>query len=325
MRNFHMIAGLPRAGSTLLCQILNSNPTFHVTPTSGVLDMLKLMRSGFSQNPTWRAQKRLEIYENFRRGMQGFVEGFFHDSKVVFDKNRGWPANIKLIDSVFDDNKSKVIWLYRDPVEIISSIEAQYEKTYLLENMDESAAPGAFMTLDRRVGTYASPEGIIGQPVEFLKDALEMGYGSRILLIKYYDLTNDTQKVLNTIHNFIGETPYEYDLQNIKQSTWEFDGIYNYKFLHQIREGEIKWKRGDYKMENKFIAAINERFVALNSLVLNDDPTLLLNLPPLKKEEETFKGSPIALDENENLTIPSTNHPIADTQSPFVAPALETD
>ena len=65
MKNFHMIAGLPRAGSTLLCQILNSNPNFHVTPTSGVLDMLKIMRSQFSQNPTWRAQKRLEIYENF--------------------------------------------------------------------------------------------------------------------------------------------------------------------------------------------------------------------------------------------------------------------
>ena len=106
MNKFHMIAGLPRAGSTLLCQILNSNPNFHVTPTSGVLDMLKIMRSQFSQNPTWRAQDRLKIYENFRMGLQGFIEGYFHDAKTVFDKNRGWPSNIKLIDSIFQTENS---------------------------------------------------------------------------------------------------------------------------------------------------------------------------------------------------------------------------
>lgn len=37
MRKLSLVSGLPRAGTTLLCQILNSNPTFHVTPTSGHL------------------------------------------------------------------------------------------------------------------------------------------------------------------------------------------------------------------------------------------------------------------------------------------------
>ncbi len=307
MRNFHMIAGLPRAGSTLLCQILNSNPNFHVTPTSGVLDMLKIMRSHFSQNPSWRAQNRLGIYENFRRGMEGFVEGFFHDAKVVFDKNRAWPSNIKLIDTVFDSQNSKVIWLYRDPVEIVSSIEHQYQKTFLLENMDESAAPGAFMTLDRRIGTYASPDGIISQPIESLKDAIEMGYGNRILFIKYYDLTNHTQEILNAIHQFINEPMYEYNLHDIKQTTWEFDGIYNYKFLHKIREGEIKWKKGDYKLEDKFINALNERFAALNKLILEGDPSMLLNIPPMQPQPEVVVDDKVEQKE---------------VETPFVSPAM---
>lgn len=307
MNKFHMIAGLPRAGSTLLCQILNSNPNFHVTPTSGVLDMLKIMRSQFSQNPTWRAQDRLKIYENFRMGLQGFIEGYFHDAKTVFDKNRGWPSNIKLIDSIFQTENSKVIWLYRDPVEIISSIEHQYQKTYLMENMDESVAPGAFMTLDRRISTYASSDGIIAHPIESLKDALEMGYGSRILFIRYYELTNETQRVMDMIHQFLGEEQYEYDLLHVKQTTWEFDGIYNYKFLHTIREGEIKWKKGDYKLEDKFIHAINERFAPLNKLILEGDPTALLSLPPM-----------------EIPSIPeNTNAPDKATPSPFVAPAMD--
>jgi sulfotransferase len=214
MEQIHLISGLPRAGSTLLCQILDSNPEFHVTPTSGVLDMLKVIRSNFSQNPTWRAQNRLDIYENIRMGMKGFVEGFFFDKKIVFDKNRAWPSNINLLDTIMQDDKSKIIWLYRNPVEIVSSIEAQYQKTLLLENMDESSAPGAFLTLDRRIATYINPDGLISYPVEALKDALEMGYSNRILFIKYFDLTNNTKLVLDTIHDFLKIPRFDYDLKN---------------------------------------------------------------------------------------------------------------
>lgn len=286
MEQLHLIAGLPRAGSTLLCQILNSNPEFHVTPTSGVLDMIKAMRSNFSQNPTWRAQNRLDIYEDMRMGMKGFVEGYFHDKKIVFDKNRAWTSNILLLDNIMQNTNSKIIWLYRNPVEIVSSIEAQYQKTVLLENMDESGAPGAFATLDRRIGTYVNPEGIISFPIESLKDALEMGYSNRILFIKYFELTNSTKEVMDIIHTFLGLQPFEYDLKNIKQTTFEYDGIYNYKFLHSIREGAIKYKQGDYQIEPKFANAINERFAPLNKLVLTGDYTDLLSLPPLEQNAQ---------------------------------------
>lgn len=300
MEQLHLISGLPRAGSTLLCQILDSNPEFHVTPTSGVLDMIKTMRANFSQNPTWRAQHRMDIYENMRMGMKGFVEGFFYDSKIVFDKNRAWPSNIKLLDAIMQDDKTKIIWLYRNPVEIVSSIEAQYQKTILLENMDEASAPGAFLTLDRRIGTYTNPDGLIAYPVEALKDALEMGYSHRILFIKYFDLTNNTKEVMDAIHDFLGIPRYDYDLKNVTQRTFEFDGVYNYKFPHVIREGEIKYKKGDYQIEEKFVNAINERFAPLNQLILTGDYTALLNLPPLQPVENAPQQSEIVEQLNQN-------------------------
>lgn len=286
MRQLHTIAGLPRAGSTLLCQILNSNPKFHVTPTSAVLDVLKTLRGQFSSNMTFRAQNRMAIYENFRQGMKGFLEGFFYDTEVAFDKNRAWPANLKLIDTIMDNNDTKVIFCYRDPVEIVCSIEAQYQKTFLLENMDETGSPGMFSTLERRISTYAAPEGLIGFPVESLKDALEMGYADRILFVKYYELTNSPKETLERIHDFLGEERYEYDFKNVKQSTWEFDGIYNYKFPHVIKEGEIKYKRADMMLEPKYVAAINERYMALNKFIFEGDPSLLLNLPPDQQPQE---------------------------------------
>lgn len=269
---------MPRAGSTLLCQILNSNPEFHVTPTSGTLDMLKIMRSNFSHCMNWKNQDRLAIYDNFRSGLKGFVNGFFENKNVVFDKNRNWPGNIKLVDEIFSDKNFKIIWLYRNPVEIVSSMEAQYQKTYLLENIDEGAAPGAFLTLDRRIGTYVSQEGIMTMPVELLKDAVEMGYADRILFVTYHDLTNNTQETLDSIHDFIGEERYKYDLDNIKQSTLEYDGLYNYKFLHTIKEGKVSFKKGDFILEPKFVNVINQRFEALNKLILEHDPKMLLGI-----------------------------------------------
>ena len=280
MRKFNIIGGMPRAGTTLASQILNSNPNFHTTPTSGIIDVLKNIRSTFSHNQTWKSQDRLKLMPNIQEGMKGFLNGFFEDKEVVFDKCRGWSNNISMLDAMLGNNDTKIIWFYRDPCEVVSSIEAAYQKTILLENADEAAAPGAFATLDRRIGTFINNDSIISYPVEILRDAIEMGYGDRILMLKYYDLTNNTQAVMDLIHQFIGEPIYTYDLANVKQSTHEWDGTYNYKFTHTIKEGEIKWKKADVTLPQKYVNVINERFAPLNSLMFTGDASALLNLPP---------------------------------------------
>jgi sulfotransferase len=285
MRKFNVVSGLPRAGSTLLCQLLNSNAKFHVTPTSATIDMLRNMRSTFSHNPTYKGQNRLQLLENFRRGLKGFLDGYFYDKDVVFDKCRGWSNNIALLDAIMGDNQTKILWCYRNPVEIIGSIEAQYQRTILLENADESVAAGAFATLDRRIGTYINGDGIVSFPVEILRDAIEMGYSDRILFIKYIDLTTKTQDVMNAIHAFIGEEKHEYDVKNVKQTTWENDGAYNYKFMHRIKEGEIIYKKSDITLPPKYANVINERYFALNKLVLEGDPSALLGIPQQQQQE----------------------------------------
>ena len=276
MRKFNVISGMPRAGTTLLCNILNMNDNFHVTPTSGVLDSIKTIRSNFSHDITWKAQNRLEIMDDFRKGLKGFVEGYFSKHDVVFDKSRAWPNNLKLIDDIFQNEETKVIWCYRDPVEIIGSIEAQYQKTSLIESMDEQAAPGAFATLDRRIGTFINDGGLVTFPVEGLIDALEMGYGQRILIIKYFDLTNHTQEVLDAIHDFIGEPRVKYDFSKLKQSTFEYDGMYNYKFLHTIKEGDVSYKKSDVELPTKYVEIINNKFAPLNRFIFDGIPDMLL-------------------------------------------------
>jgi len=279
MRKLNLISGLPRAGSTLLCNLLNMNENFHVTPTSAVLDTIKSMRSNFSHDITWKAQDRIELYEDFRNGLKGFIDGYFAGRDVVFDKSRAWPGHIKMLDEILGNTDSKIIWCYRDPIEIIGSIEAQYQKTLLIENTDEQGAPGAFSTLDRRIGTFMSDGGIVSYPVEILRDAIEMGYADRILIIKYFDLTNNTQQVLDAVHDFIGEPRVEYNFKNLTQSTHEFDGVYNYKFLHTIKEGDVKYKKSDVELPTKYNQIINSKFSGLNKFVFEGNPDLFLGVP----------------------------------------------
>jgi len=278
MRKLNLIAGLPRSGSTLLCNLLNSNPNFHSTPTSGVLDVVKNIRGTFSHNVSFKTQNRLELMGNMQNGLKGFLEGYFHDKNVVFDKCRGWSNNIQLLDTILGNSDTKIIWTYRNPVEVINSIELQYQKTILLENVDESAAPQAFMTLDRRVGTYTNEGGLVSHPVEILRDAIEMGYGDRIFFLSYYDLCNNTQQVMDLLHDFIGEERYEYDTKNLKQTIHEYDGIYNYKFMHKIKEGEIKYSESKIILPQKYIDIIGQRYAPLNNFLLNGDIEGFLNI-----------------------------------------------
>ena len=268
MKKLCLIAGLPRSGSTLLCQLLASNPDFHVTPTSGVIDILRNIRSTFSHNPTWKAQDRIGIYENIRESLRGFLNGFFFNRNVVFDKSRGWTGNIALLDEILKHSNTKIIWCYRNPVDIVMSIETQYRKTLLLENADESNGV-AMNTTEQRMNAVINDGGIVAQPVFLLDDAIKMGYNDRILIVKYGDLTTNPQAVLNQIHEFIEEPLNEYDTLNIKQHTKEYDGFYNHKFPHTVKEGSIlrKVHNTENILSEDQISRINERFSWLNNFV----------------------------------------------------------
>ena len=244
------------------------NKKFHATSTSYTIDILNNMRSTFSHNVTAKTHNRLEEVESMRNGMKGFIEGFYEDKDVVFDKCRGWTAKIDLLDEILGHKKTKIIWTYRDPIEIVSSIEGRHQDTLLLENADE-AAGGNFSTLDARVNNFINDGGIVAAPVWLLDDAFKQGYSDRILIVRYWDLTNHPQRTLDKIHEFIGEDSYQYDkndFSDLKQTTQEFDGFYNYKFMHTIREGEVKYKKHDVTLPQDIIEKINHRFTWVNDL-----------------------------------------------------------
>lgn len=270
MPKIHLIAGLPRSGSTLLCNLLNMNPKFHATATSPLIDVIRNIRSTFSHNVTYKSHNRLEEVDNIKRATKAFIENYYdQDKEVIFDKSRGWTSNLNILDEIMGNKDTKIIWTYRDPVEIISSIEKHYQKTLMFESSDEAGGLD-FSTLESRVNVFINDNGIVARPVWALNDAYDMGLQDRILLVRYGDLTLNPQETLNAIHKFLGLEPYHYsqnDFKDLKQTTNEFDGIYNYKFPHSIKEGEVKYVKHDVKLPPHIIEKINTRFSWVNGLV----------------------------------------------------------
>ena len=273
MKKLNFVSGLPRSGSSLLVNILNSNPNFHATTTSAVLDIISSLKASFSHNITWKTNSRLEIYDDFKAGTKGFLEGFYNHHEVIFDKCRVWPNKLDLIDHILDNEDSKVIWTYRNVADIVGSIEEHYRKTLLLENCDENSMKYKFATLDKRIGHYINEGGLVSYPMEMLKDAIEMGYGKRIMFVTYGDLSMNSQRTLDAIHDFLGEPKYNYDFDNIKQTVFENDAFHNYKFSHTIREGKIEFKESKNILPEKYINIINNRFEALRKMVITGDAT----------------------------------------------------
>ena len=137
-----------------------------------------------------------------------------------------------------------------------------------MQNADEVGAD--FSTLSVRVDNFINDGGIVARPVWLLNDAYEMGYADRILLVKYYDLTSNPQGTLDLIHDFIGEERFQYNKANftdLKQTTIEFDGLYNYKFPHTIKEGSVEFVKHNVNLPEHIIEKINLRFSWVNDLV----------------------------------------------------------
>lgn len=68
-------------------------------------------------------------------------------------------------------------------------------------------------------------------------------------------------------------------ISQLKQNTFESDGVYNYKFMHKIKEGGVKYKKGDFQLPQKYVDIINGKFSGLNKFIFEGNPDHLMGVP----------------------------------------------
>ena len=228
-------SSLPRAGSTLLQNIMGQNPEFYVTPTSGVLELVYAARANYSSSPEFKAQDQQLMKEGFISFCRGGVEGFFEgitDKPYVLDKSRGWGVHYGFLNSFYPD--PKIICMIRDPRDIFASMEKNFRKS---QHMDSGIVNHAEMkgtTTEKRIDIWANSQPV-GLAMERLQQIVAEGIDEKMLIIKFEDLCSQPKVELGRVYDYLDLPYYEHDFNNVQQITVEDDSVYGIYGDHNIQ------------------------------------------------------------------------------------------
>lgn len=238
MKKVAFIAGLPRSGSTLLCNILNQNPRFAATGTSGILSLLVGIRDSWETNNELLASASKEIKLTT---LQGAFDGFHAniEEPVIFNKSRGWTSYVEMAEAILEA-PPKIIAPVRDIPDILASFEKIFRKNAGIDAFpQERAFPGQWKTLAGRLEVLSKSDQPFGFAYNSLKDAFDRGHGDKIHLVEYVDLTHSPKETMQKLYEFLEEDYYEHDFGNVEQVVQENDLFHGIQGLHDIRS-EVK-------------------------------------------------------------------------------------
>ncbi len=234
-RRYYFISGLPRSGSTLLANILAQNPEFHATGTSGIMDVMFATRNQWNERVEFKAAPD---YAAEIRVLRGILDSYFSNvtKPVVFDKSRGWLSEIEMAEEVLG-HKVKILVPVRDIRNVLSSFEKLWRKNAPF-NQSQLARENyfKFQTIEGRVEMYLAPMQPTGLAYNRIVDALNRGFADRMFLVDFDDLTNEPDKTMRQIYDFLGEPHFEHDFEHVEQVTFEDDAVHGIRDLHKIRQ-----------------------------------------------------------------------------------------
>lgn len=230
------VTGLPRAGSTLLCQLLGHHPDIYSPGHSSPLSQsLNHLRTQLSDDPFLLSQLDADfdlVYARLLNAYRGFINGWFAETiqPVVADKNRGW---LRMIDTVkLLDPNFKMLVCVRDLRQVLGSIEAQHAKTLLLDFPDHMAPHSAY----ERADALFAKEGVIGGPlksIESLFQDADPALRERVGFVAFEALVNDPVETMRLLYRWLDLPEASFDPQNLTVTPHESDSYYRWKYRHE--------------------------------------------------------------------------------------------
>jgi sulfotransferase len=229
------VTGLPRAGSTLLCQMLAQHPEIQCDGLSSPLCNLVLgIRRMVSNDRFFLAQLDNSFessYAHLSSAMQGFLQGWNRDctKKVVVDKNRAWLHAVELLLQI--EPQAKLIVCVRELGQIYGSIEAQHQRTILVDFIDHLA------DYDRagRADALFAKDQAIGAPLISLHAVADLpkAVQQRLYMIRFEDLIEHPAARMSQIYSWLGLSPFQINPDKLApMEAQESDSHYGMKYLH---------------------------------------------------------------------------------------------
>jgi sulfotransferase len=235
-KKLYCVSGLPRAGSTLLVNILAQNPNFHCSKsTSGLHDVLFGVRNQWDNLIEHAAEIGGVDYNKLRRVLNSIVESYHDtDKPVIIDKGRGYLSLVEMIE--FMGIQPKILVPVRNVTEILASFEKLWRKStgqsqWSIEQADYVLS----QTVAGRCELWSRADQVVGLAYNRLKDAIQRKHASKMFFVDFDNLTNNPEKEMNSIYDFLGEKKFAHDFNNVEQYTAEDDvGVHKIPNLHTI-------------------------------------------------------------------------------------------
>lgn len=228
-------SSLPRAGSTLIQNILGQNPEIYTTPTSGLFTLIEAARHNYSNSPEFKAQDE-QVVENAYRGfLKEATYGYFNaitDKPYVIDKSRAWKSEWNFIN--FYDENPKIICMVRDLRAVYASLEKKYRQNPQLNLglADWSQLRGTNPIKRLEIFSNNPP---IGPTLDRLYECILSGQHQHILFIKFEDLCDNPNHELKRIYDYLELPFFQHDFENIQQITHEDDKFHGVFGDHIIK------------------------------------------------------------------------------------------
>jgi len=233
--NFIGVTGLPRAGSTLLCQLLAQHPEVHCdgqsSPLCGTLLGIRRMVSDDQFFLSQLDQGFATSYARLTSAMQGFLRGWHHDckKKALVDKSRAWLHAIELLLQIAPE--AKLVVCIRELGQIYGSIEAQHQRTILVDFIDHLSDFDRF----GRADMLFAKDKAIGAPLLSLNAVqdLPISVQQRLYFLRFEDLMARPAAGMSHLYAWLGLSPFETNPQRLTIGVRESDSHYHMKYLHR--------------------------------------------------------------------------------------------
>lgn len=228
-------SSLPRAGSTLLQNLIGQNPAFHVTPTSGMIDLMLGARIGYNENKEAKAGDKEMWKKGFyafcKAGLDAYVANLTN-KPYILDKNRNWAASYPLLCNMYE--RPKILYMVRDLRCVFASMEKKFRANPDIEDgtVDNMNLTG--LTTQARVEKWAVSHPI-GHALPKLYQSFLDKTANNFLFIRYEDLCTNPEQQLKRIYEYLEAPYFQHDYKYIPQITVEDDTVHGIYGDHTIR------------------------------------------------------------------------------------------
>ena len=207
-KKIFFLAGLPRAGNTILASILNQNPDICCTPNSIVLEIYKELfllkqRDMFKNYPDHKSLDNVlsSVFDNYYKD--------WNYQYIIDHGPAGTASNLNLVKKHLDPN-IKIIFLVRPILEVLASWIDWASKTpnnYLRKMRNPTQACHKLM----------SPDGQIVKELKCMQNLLKPKNKHHILCVDYDDIVDKPKETVEGIYKFLGIPKFKHRFKNFKQ------------------------------------------------------------------------------------------------------------